>query len=140
MLIDRIVRFLLPRQGQFFTLLEEIAKKMEDSARVLGELESAASHEDLANVAARLKPLETQADDLCHRLYEQLDRTFVTPIDREDLGALTSALDNVIDDMEHSAAFAALYRFDRLTDPMRQLVHITVQAANELAKARRLFA
>src|SRR5204863_1781722 len=94
-----------------------------------------AGHAQLAGVAARLKPVETEADQLCHRVYEELDKTFVTPIDREDLAALTKALDDVIDGMEHSAAFAALYRFDALTDPMRQMVRITVKAAAELARA-----
>jgi predicted phosphate transport protein (TIGR00153 family) len=89
----------------------------------------------LAAISGRLKPLETEADQLCHRVYEELDRTFVTPIDREDLAALTKALDDVIDAMEHSAAFAALYRFDTLTEPMRQMIRITVKAATELSRA-----
>ena len=135
MLIDRFVRFLLPRQVQFFTLLEEIAEKISASAHIFGELESASTSDQLVAIATRLKPLETEADHLCHRLYHELDRTSVTPIDQEDIAALTSALDNVIDEMEHTAAFAALYRFDRLTDPMRNLVRINVEAAVELAKS-----
>src|SRR5205085_2754306 len=89
----------------------------------------------LASISGRLKPLEIEADELCHKLYEELDRNFVTPIDREDLGQLTKALDDVVDNMEHAAAFATLYRFERLTDPMRQLIRITVQAATELERA-----
>src|SRR4051794_18686566 len=137
MLIDRIVRFIFPRQDNFFVLLEELAGKIEASAAVFGELETAAGRERLADVAARLKPIETAADKICPRVYEELDRTFVTPIDREDLGALTKALDNVVDDMEHTATFAALYRLETLTEPMRQLVRINVQAALELAKVVR---
>jgi uncharacterized protein Yka (UPF0111/DUF47 family) len=60
---------------------------------------------------------------------------FVTPIDREDLASLAKALDNVIDDMEHSAAFAALYRFGELTEPMRKLVRLQQQATAELVRA-----
>src|SRR5947209_15042606 len=82
-----------------------------------------------------MKRLETETDQLCHRVYEELDRTFVTPIDREDLAALTKALDDVIDAMEHSAAFAALYRFEALPEAMRQLVLITAKAAEELVRA-----
>jgi predicted phosphate transport protein (TIGR00153 family) len=135
MLIDRLVRSLLPRQDQFFILLEGIADRMTAAAAVFGELVSATGHERLADITGRLKPIETEADKLCHQVYEELDRTFVTPIDREDLAALTKALDDVIDAMEHSAAFAALFRFNALTDPMRQLVGITVKAANELSRA-----
>lgn len=135
MFVDRIVRFLIPRQDFFFTQLEEIAGKMEAAANVFGELAGATSHAQLQAISIRLKPLETEADHLCHLLYDQLDRTFVTPIDREDLAQLTSALDNVIDGMEHSAAFAALYRFDMLTEPMQQLVRITTRTVTELKQA-----
>jgi uncharacterized protein Yka (UPF0111/DUF47 family) len=137
MIIDRFVRFLLPRQDFFFGLLEGIAGNMTAAAAVFGELAEAHGHEQLAAIAGRLKPLETEADRLCHKVYEELDRTFVTPIDREDLAALTKALDDVIDGMEHAAAFAALYRFDGLTEPMRQLVRITVRATGELEQAVR---
>jgi predicted phosphate transport protein (TIGR00153 family) len=133
--LNRFVRFLLPRQDQFFVLLEEIAAKMTASSEVFRELSSATGHEQFENLAFRLKPIETEADLICHRVYEELDKTFVTPIDREDLAALTKALDDVIDGMEHSAAFAALFRFDTLTEPMRELVRITVLASAELVKA-----
>jgi predicted phosphate transport protein (TIGR00153 family) len=135
MLIDRFVRFLFPRQEQFFSLLEEIAGRIDAAAVVFGELAVANSREQLESVAARIKPIETEADKICHTIYEVLDRTFVTPIDREDIASLTKALDNVVDDMEHAATFAALYHLERLTDPMRQLVVITVKAAGELTTA-----
>ncbi len=135
MLIDRAVRFLFPRQDYFFTLLEELGGRIEAAANVFGELNTAATHEQLETIAARLKSIETEADKICHRIFEELDRTFVTPIDREDLAALAKAFDNVIDDMEHSAAMAELYRFERLTDSMRQIIAITVKAAVELARA-----
>ncbi len=135
MLIDRLVRFLLPRQDRFFTLLEEIAVKMTAAATVFDELATASGHAQFASIAGRLRPIEREADHACHQVYSELDRTFVTPIDREDLAQLTSALDNVIDGMEHAAAFAALYRFEALTEPMRQLIRITTRAVPELATA-----
>jgi uncharacterized protein len=135
MLIDRLIRYLLPRQDVFFVLLEGIAAKIETASAIFGELDATANSAAINSVAIRIKPIETQADELCRQIYEQLDRTFVTPIDREDLAALTKALDNVIDGMEHNAAFAVLFRFDTLTPPMRHLIRITVQAASELARA-----
>ena len=85
MLIDRIVRLILPRQDHFFALLEQIAERMTAAAAVFGELAAATGHEQLANISLRLKPIETEADQLCHRMFDELDQTFVTPIDREDL-------------------------------------------------------
>jgi predicted phosphate transport protein (TIGR00153 family) len=135
MWIDRLLRYLLPRPYQFFTLLEGLADKIEACATVFGELRQAANREQIEAVAARLKPIETEADAICQQLYHEIDRTFVTPIDREDLAHLAKALDNVVDSMEHTAAFASLYRFDTLTEPMRDLVRITVSAAREIALA-----
>src|SRR5947209_1149313 len=96
MFVDRLVRIVLPRQDQFFTLLEEIAGRITASAEVFAELATVSGHDRFKDIAARMKPLETEADKLCHRVYEELDRTFVTPIDREDLAHLTKALDDVI--------------------------------------------
>jgi predicted phosphate transport protein (TIGR00153 family) len=137
MIIDRLVRFLLPRQDHFFALLEELAGKIEVAAGVFADLETASEINLIAEVGAKLKPIETEADSVCQRLYEAIDRTFVTPIDREDLARLTKVLDTVVDGMEHTAAFATLFRFTTLTDPMRQLVRITVACAREIAKAAR---
>ena len=102
MWIDRLIRLVLPRQDLFFTLLEGLAAKMTVAAAVFGELATASNPDQLAAISLRLKPIETQADHLCHQLYEQLDRSFVTPIDREDLAELTSALDDVIESIRET--------------------------------------
>jgi uncharacterized protein len=138
MLIDRFIRFLLPRQDHFFALLEELASKIEAAATIFAELETASGLDQIEAVGVRLKPIETEADTVCQRIYEEIDRTFVTPIDREDLARLAKVLDNVVDGMEHTAAFATLFRFTALTDPMRHLVRITVDCAREIAKAARI--
>ena len=138
MWIDRLVRFLLPRQDQFFTLLEQLADRIDSAAGVFGELRTATDRQQIEAVAAKLKPIETDADKVCQQLYEAIDRTFVTPIDREDLARLAKGLDNVVDGVEHTAAFAALFRFDVLTPPMQELVRITVAAAGEVARGARL--
>src|SRR5262245_22189900 len=119
MLLDCLVRLLLPRQDRFFELLEGIGRQVEASAAVFAELAHAEGHQHFAAIAARAKPLESEADEICHQLYAELDRVFVTPIDREDLAHLTKALDDVIDAMEHAAAFAALYQSQPFTAPMR---------------------
>ena len=135
MLFDRIVRWILPRQDHFFTLLEEIAVKMSAASAVFAELATASGHEQFVAISGRVKPIETEADHICHEMFEALNRTFVTPIDREDLTHLTGALDDVIDSMDHASAFATLFHFETLTEPMRQLIGITTRAVGQLALA-----
>ena len=79
MLIDRLVRLLLPPQGQFFNLLEGISDQIEAAAGVFAELETADGHAQMETIAVRLKTIEKAADELERRLHEELDRTFVTP-------------------------------------------------------------
>jgi uncharacterized protein Yka (UPF0111/DUF47 family) len=137
MLLDRLVRFVLPRQGQFFDMLEELAGKIDTAAATFAELGTATDPTAIDTAAAKLKAIETDADAVCQKLYESIDRTFVTPIDREDLARLAKVLDGVVDAMEHNASFAVLYRVSPLTPPMKELVRITVAAAGEVARAAR---
>ncbi len=137
MFLDRFVRFLLPRQDSFFVLLDRIGAKLDDAVSVFEELGRASNHVELAELAARLKRIESAADALCQELYEKLDSTFVTPIDREDLAHLAKALDDVIDSLEHSAALAALFRFDVLTEAMRHLVGVTTRTVTQISEAIR---
>jgi uncharacterized protein len=138
MFVDRLVRLLLPRQGYFFSLLEEMGGQIVAAADVFAELQDVTGHAQMEAIAARLKLVEKAADGMDRQLHRELDRTFVTPIDREDLAALSKALDDVIDGMEHTATFAALYQFERLTDPMREQVRLAAAAARELAGAVRI--
>jgi uncharacterized protein len=137
MFLDRLIRLLLPPQGRFFDLLEGLADQIEAAAGVFAELDQAASHAEMDAIAVRLKTIEKAADEFERKLHEELDKTFVTPIDREDIAALSKALDDVVDGMEHAATFAALYQFDRLTDAMREQVRLLVQASRQLATAGR---
>lgn len=133
MILDRMIRLLLPRQGQFFTLLESVGEQIVLAAGILEELNTATGHGQFENIAKRLKEVEKKADEFDRQLHDQLDRSFVTPIDREDIAGLAKALDDVVDGMEHSATFAALYQFDKLTEPMQSMVSLTANAAKELA-------
>ncbi len=138
MLVDRLVRLLLPRQGYFFTLLEEIADQITAAADIFVELREVVGHKQIEIIAARLKEIEKSADGMERQLHRELDRTFVTPIDREDLALLSKVLDDVVDGMEHTATFAGLYQFERLSDAMREQVRLAAAAARELAGAVRV--
>src|SRR5204863_7849556 len=71
-----------------------------------------------------IKDAEHRCDALAHDAIQRLHRTFVTPFDREDLYALASALDNVMDAIDHAAALVRLYKITRIRPGTRELVHI----------------
>ena len=134
MLLDRLVRYLLPRETRFFTYLEAIARNMAQGADVLATLRDAASPAEHARIAERLRAIEHEGDELAHILFEALDRTFVTPLDREDLHLLCSKLDTVLDMAEASSARIALLGLTRLTEPMREQIRIYRECAQAVER------
>src|SRR5438445_5322559 len=69
----------------------------------------------------RIKDVEHQGDEIVHRVFEELNKTFITPIDREDIQALASELDNVLDMIEAASSRIGLYEITRPTEAMVQL-------------------
>jgi predicted phosphate transport protein (TIGR00153 family) len=125
---------LLPRPTQFFDLLTELAQKLDETSIAYLKLVNVEPPQ-FKEIASELRRLEHQADDIAHRLYTELDKTFVTPIDREDLVHLTSMLDNVIDAIEHCAAFIVIYHTPQLTPAMKKLIEVTREAVKEVVAA-----
>src|SRR5947209_3960535 len=100
MWIDRAVRWLLPREHHFFDLLERGA----GCARRCSDLLLAAcchetAPEGRAALVEQMRDVEHEADATIAEVYEALNRTFVTPIDRSDIFALATALEGIVDDM-----------------------------------------
>ena len=133
MFFDLIVKALLPKQNRFLTYLDAIARNMAVGADCFAEFREAKDVEDFHRISKQLRRIEHEGDEIAHVLYEELDKTFVTPIDREDLHALTSALDDVLDIMEACAGRIVIYRLEKLTEPMREMVRLSQASAHEVA-------
>jgi predicted phosphate transport protein (TIGR00153 family) len=133
-LIDRLVGFFLPRENKFFTYLESIAKTVVTGAAVFGELRTAKGREEFVRISERMRQIEHEGDELAHLLYEELDKTFVTPLDREDLHRLCSELDSILDAAESCAARIVVYHLPALTDPMREQIRIYGEAVNAVSR------
>src|SRR5262245_14349737 len=134
MFVDRLIRLILPRPTQFFDLLTELAQKLDETSLAFMKFCSE-EPKRFKEVAGELRRLEHQADEIAHKLYTELDKTFVTPIDREDLVHLTSKVDNIIDAIEHCAAFIVIYSTPELTPAMKNLIEITREAVKEVVLA-----
>jgi uncharacterized protein len=135
-LIDRIVKWLLPRESAFFVYLDSMAAKMVEAAAILGELRAAPDKpEGFEKIADRLREKEHEADEIAHLLYNELDRNFVTPLDREDLHALTSRLDSVVDVIESTAVRMSVFGLPKLSPPMCELIRIIQESTAEVAKS-----
>ena len=125
---------LLPREEEFFTLFVEVANRSHEAAGYLAQL-FANGADKRTYWAESIKRLEREADDFTHEVVNRLDRTFITPIDREDIHLLASDLDDVIDRID---ALARRAQISRLGDPPKGIVQLTdllQKLTGELAQA-----
>ena len=109
------------------------AKILQEATKVLTEMMDGGA-EGIKIGAARLERLEHDADVLTHDILIALDKSFITPIDREDIHQLTVALDDCMDYMEAVTERMILYGLTEITPPMRGLVDVLVKQVGELNK------
>jgi predicted phosphate transport protein (TIGR00153 family) len=124
---------LIPRDQEFFTLFNELMSHLATAARLLHEL-----FENPATLRAKIqaiKEVEHKADQLTHSINQRIDSSFVTPIDREDIYALGSGLDDVMDHMEEAVDLALLYEVHELPSQVAEQVEVLQRAAEVTAEA-----
>ncbi|MBI4336728.1 MAG: DUF47 domain-containing protein [Chloroflexi bacterium] len=124
---------LLPREEKFFFLLHQGAINAQKVARKLHDLMQ--HYDNVEAKVAEIKVLEEFGDQLIHDLMRALHRTFVTPIDREDLAALAERLDDVVDAIEEAAREMLEFKVQSPTPPAVELARLIVQCTDELEKA-----
>jgi hypothetical protein len=100
---------LLPRDEQFFELFTQVAQRGVEAARQLGEL-LASDADRRTYLVESISRLELEADKLTHDVTVRLDRSFITPLDREDIHFLASSLDNIIDRIDGIARRTRIFR------------------------------
>ena len=123
----------LPRDENFFLLFEKAADNLVVGTRLLQDFMD--HYEQIEQKAQKIKDIEHQGDLLVHEIVEKLNRTFVTPIDREDIHALASALDDVLDSIEAVANRMMIFKIPAPTEPLKQMTAILVRAVEEIQKA-----
>jgi predicted phosphate transport protein (TIGR00153 family) len=113
-------------------MFDALASIMVRSAKVLDELFNEPNRLDV--FAAQIKTLEHEGDVITHEVMNRIDKSFVTPLDREDLHALCSAVDSVLDVAESCANRVVIYHAASLTEPMKELVRIYQEAVTHVWK------
>jgi uncharacterized protein Yka (UPF0111/DUF47 family) len=121
---------LIPRDEGFFVLFNELAKRLKEAARLLNRL--FAEPERLDHYVAAIKTVEHEADVLTHDVRARIDRSFVTPIDREDIHLLATELDDVIDLIDGTARRAAMFHISESREPARRLSETIARAADHI--------
>jgi len=121
---------LIPRDMEFYDLFEQEAANLVVAAEKLVDLFN--NYENVAAKARELKDLEHRGDVITHEIIARVHRTFVTPIDREDITLLAHSLDDVMDFIEAAGRTAYLYHIAQPTERARELARIVDKMARKL--------
>ena len=124
---------LIPRDEKFYALFREQAENIQTASRLLVSLFT--DFHDVEKQVAEIKFLEHKGDQLVRTLMTKLNKTFITPIDREDIHALGSALDDVLDLVDAAAGRLITYKVKKVTPEAQQLAKVIAHGAEILVKA-----
>jgi len=124
---------LLPRQTNFFDFFEQHAAISVEAALELAKI--GRDNPDIDEIARRIKTLEHQADEVTHRCMEMLHKTFITPIDRNDIHRIASKLDDVADYIDAVARQMSLFEIKEFPESVREAVVVLHQATEAVERA-----
>jgi predicted phosphate transport protein (TIGR00153 family) len=124
---------LIPREARFFDDFVALAEEIRHGASLLEHM--LAGQQPIWDKADEIKEAEHKCDFLTHEIIQRLHRTFVTPLDREDIHTLARSLDDVMDAIDASAAFVRLYRIDSVRADARELARIIKASADQMVIA-----
>jgi len=125
----------IPREEKFYDEFIAVGEELRRGSRLLEEM--LAPEHPIWDRADEIKEVEHKCDFLTHDIIQRLNRTFVTPIDREDIHVLASSVDNVMDAIDHCAGVVRLYRIERVRSGARDLARIISSSVEQLQAALR---
>src|SRR5256885_2597682 len=126
-------QLLVSRDRQYFDLFEEASGNIVRAADLLDQM--LGNYPERADLSRDILICEQDGDRITHDIIQRLNQTFVTPIDREDIYELASALDDIVDFTEEVADYMGLYKIEAPMAQGQRLAHILLQASRQIAEA-----
>jgi predicted phosphate transport protein (TIGR00153 family) len=123
----------IPREEQFYSDFQALADELHRGATLLEQM--VAPERPIWHKADEIKEVEHKCDFLTHEIIQRLNRTFVTPLDREDIHALARSLDDVMDAIDASATLIRLYRLEMVRSGARELASTITESTKEIRLA-----
>ena len=130
---DVVTFRLIPKEERFYDDFVALAEEIRHGASMLEEM--LAPEQPLWDKADEIKEVEHKCDFLTHEIIQRLHRTFVTPLDREDIHSLARSLDDVMDAIDATAAIVRLYQINLVRTDARDLTRIIMASADQVVKA-----
>ena len=130
----RISQVFVPRDRMYFDLFEEAGGNIVRAADLLDQL-LRAYPDRREELTREILLCEQEGDRITHDIIRRLNETFVTPIDREDIYSLASALDDIVDYTEEAADYLGLYKIEAPMEQGQRLAHVLLQSARAVSEA-----
>ena len=130
-----ILKYFVPKEKKFYSLFNQVADNIVEGSEQLKKLFNADSVDDRKAIGFIIKAIERKGDDYTSEIFEELNNTFITPIDREDIHELTSALDDVLDLMYGLSGKIDLYHVTTISTYMKEMVALTHEGCIQLQLA-----
>jgi predicted phosphate transport protein (TIGR00153 family) len=124
---------LIPREEKFYDDFKALADELRRGAGILEEM--VAPQHPVWDKADEIKEVEHKCDFITHEIIQRLNRTFVTPLDREDIHALARSLDDVMDAIDAAAALIRLYRLNTVRPGVREMARIITASTEQIRLA-----
>ncbi len=125
---------LFTKDEKFFQMFGQMSRHTLEAAQILQQMMCAPASE-LQECATRIKDLEHKGDELTHRVIDELNKTFITPIDREDIHDLSTALDDVLDLIDSTAMRLVLFRITEPIPELPEMSAVLLSQVKEIAGA-----
>jgi len=133
--IDSILKIFVPKDHSFFPLFESDAQNLVKAADLLRELLSKTEIEDHERLYKDIRDIEHIGDEITNKTYQQLNKSFITPFDREDIHELTANIDDVVDSINGIARRICLYRPKKLMPIYVEMAQLVYEGAKEVETA-----
>jgi len=132
MRLDRVIHWFLPREERFHELFLEDTGNLKRAATVFLEIARSRDASDREIKLVDLKAIEHTGDQITRRIFEALNSTFLTPLDREDIRGLAVDVDDVLDYLEGIAQFLVIFESGASPEPLVKFAEILVQLIDEI--------
>ncbi len=132
MKVDALIRWFMPREERFHDLFATATANLVQTARLFAEIAYSGSLEERQVKSVELHGLEHQGDQLTRRIFEALNSTFLTPLDREDIRSIATDLDDVLDFLDGVAEHLILFKLADSPEALRQFADILVAMTEEV--------
>jgi uncharacterized protein len=133
--IDKFLKFFVPKDHSFFPLFEADAENLVKAAEHLILLMNATEVADRERIYKEIREIEHIGDEITNNTYQQLNKSFITPFDREDIHELTAHIDDIVDSINGIGRRVCLYKPKKLIPVYIELADLILEGAKEIEKA-----